>query len=156
MLRRRRTVRTLVLGGISSALLGCGALVGLGTAAAPRDEPDLTPLLPLGQTNVNDRWVDTVAIPGRTLFRFDTVIKNIGYGAFEVYRSGSGVTYQRIWSGGDPSGTGTAKSFPGGAPSYEDVPLASGAPGQPNALRYSPAFGHEYHTPVDHQVGLAR
>ena len=68
---------------MTSALVGCGALVGFGTAAAPSDEPDPKPRLPLGQTNVNDRWVDTQAIPGRTLFRFDTVIMNVGYGAFE-------------------------------------------------------------------------
>src|SRR5680860_355134 len=120
MLCRRRTVRTLVLGGMTSALLGCGALVGLGTAAAPADKPDLTPRLPLGQTNVNDRWVDTQAIPGRTLFRFDTVIMNVGYGAFEVYRDAGGSTYQRIWQGGDPLTEGTPKAFPSGAPPSED------------------------------------
>lgn len=144
MLRRRRTVRTLVLGGISSALVGCGALVGLGSAAAPADLPDLTSLLPVGQTNPNDRWIDTQQLPGRTLFRFDTVIKNIGFGAFEVYRAGDGTTYQRIWSGGDPLRAGTPKSFPVGAPPAEDVPLAGGAAGGPNALRYSAATGHDH------------
>ena len=40
--------------------------------------------------------------------------------------------------------TGTPKSFPVNAPAYEDVPITSGAAGGPNALRYSPAFGHEH------------
>jgi hypothetical protein len=127
-----------------AALAGCGALVGLGAAAAPADTPDLAPLLPTGLSNVNDRWVDTRQIPGRTLYRFDTVILNVGGGAFEVYRDAAGTTYQRIWNGGDPGGIGSPKSFPSGAPGAEDRPLGSGGAGQPNALRYSSAYGHDH------------
>lgn len=141
---RTHAIRRTALGGMAAALIGFGALVGLGTAAAPADTPDLTPLLPTGLSNVNDRWIDTRQIPGRTLFRFDTVILNVGGGAFEVYRGPGGTTYQRIWNGGDPGGVGSPKSFPGGAPGAEDRALASGAPGQPNALRYSTATGHDH------------
>ncbi len=141
---RRRDIRRTVLGGMAAAVVGCAALVGLGAAAAPADEPNLQPLLPTGQSNVNDRWVDTRVAPGRTLYRFDTVILNAGSGAFEVYRDASGTTFQRIWKGGDPGGDGTTKSFPAGAPEFQDIPVASGGNGQPNTLRYSPAYGHEH------------
>jgi hypothetical protein len=144
MRRRARSVRASVLGGIATALTGSAVLVGLGAGAAPSDLPDLVPQLPLGQTNVNDRWVDTHEIRGRTLFRFDTVINNFGSGAFEVYRDAAGTTYQRVWSGGDPLATGTPKAFPAGAPPAEDIPLAGGGIGQPNAMRYSDAFGHKH------------
>lgn len=141
---RAHAIRRTVLGGMAAAIVGCAALVGLGAAAAPADEPNLQPLLPTGQSNVNDRWVDTRVARGRTLYRFDTVILNAGSGAFEVHRDASGTTYQRIWSGGDPGGEGTPKSFPAGAPGFQDIPIASGGNGQPNALRYSPAYGHEH------------
>ncbi len=129
---------------MAAAIAGCGVLVGLGAAAAPADRPNLQPLLPVGQSNVNDRWVDTRVAPGRTLYRFDTVILNAGSGAFEVYRDASGTTFQRIWNGGDPGGEGTPKSFPAGAPGFQDIPIASGGNGQQNALRYSAAYGHEH------------
>jgi hypothetical protein len=141
---RPHAIRRTALGGMAAALIGCGVLVGLGTAAAPADTPDLAPLLPAGLSNVNDRWVDTQQLPGRTLYRFDTVILNVGGGAFEVYRDAAGTTYQRIWNGGDPGGIGSPKSFPGGAPGFEDRPLGSGGAGQPNALRYSSAYGHDH------------
>ncbi|MGE0028427.1 MAG: lysyl oxidase family protein [Thermoleophilia bacterium] len=114
----------------------------MGTAASIDDEPDLTPLLPVTGAP-NTRWVDTRAIPGRVLYRFDTVILNQGAGAFEVYRDARGTTFQRVWGGGEPPGTGGPKSFPGGG-SPEDRAIAAGGPGQDNALRYSPAYGHEH------------
>jgi Lysyl oxidase/Bacterial Ig domain len=141
---RPRAIRRTVLGAMAAAVVGCGLLVGLGSAAAPADEPNLQPLLPTNLSNANDRWVDTKEVPGRTLFRFDTVILNAGSGAFEVYRDASGNTYQRVWNGGDPGGDGTTKSFPAGAPGFQDLPIAQGADGQANELRYSAAYGHDH------------
>jgi hypothetical protein len=122
---------------------GLGALVAAGTGAPSSDLPDLTAQLPDARTgSPNARWVDTLEIPGRTLFRFDSVIHNEGPGVFEVTRVG-GTTYQRTWGGGLPPGVGTAKTVPsGGSPALRA--LASGGAGQPNALQYSYATGHHH------------
>jgi len=121
------------------ALLGCGALVTGGMAAGGSDPPDLTTLLP-DDPRHNTRWVDTVAIPGRTLYRFDTVILN-GGGAFEVYRDNAGTTYQRIWPGGaPPEGSVPPKSLPPDVSGDEDYVIA--APDRADSLRYSDAYGH--------------
>jgi hypothetical protein len=127
---------------MAAALLGAGALTAIGMAAAPDDKPDLVPRLPTtGKPNM--RWVDTHAVGGRVLYRFDTVIMNQGTGAFEVYRDGAGTTHQRIWDGGAPPPGGDAKHFPAGG-AYEDVTIPDGAPGGANALRYSDAYGHKH------------
>jgi hypothetical protein len=112
---------------------GIGALVAAGAGAAqPDDRPDLTPQLPDTRTgSPNARWVDTLEMPGRTLFRFDSVIYNNGPGVLEVRRT-SGITYQRTYTGGLP-----------GAPD-DDRELVLGRPGEQNALRYSAAFGHNH------------
>jgi hypothetical protein len=139
-----RRIRRVVLGSLVAAGAGLGALVAAGVAAPANDLPDLTALLPAERPgSPNARWVDTVEIPGRTLFRFDTVILNEGAGAFEVFRDPAGSTYQRTWSGGVPGGAGNSKAFPAGT-SSGDRPIALGGPGQANALRYSPAIGHEH------------
>ena len=93
-----------VLGGLGIGLAGLGLLVGIGFSAPSTDAPDLTAELPtarVGQPNA--RWIDTVEVPGKVLYRFDTVIFNQG-GALDVRRSSeSGATCQTIWSGGVPT-----------------------------------------------------
>ncbi|HET6692060.1 MAG TPA: lysyl oxidase family protein [Miltoncostaeaceae bacterium] len=126
---------------MAAALLGAGALATIGMAAGSGDEPDLVPMLPTtGKPNM--RWVDSQAIPGRVLYRFDTVILNKG-GAFEVYRDDGGTTHQRVWDGGAPPAGGDAKDFPAGG-SYDDYAIRDGGPDGGNALRYSDAYGHKH------------
>ncbi|MGE0027228.1 MAG: lysyl oxidase family protein [Thermoleophilia bacterium] len=137
-------IRGVVLGSLVVAGAGLGTLVAAGIAAPASDLPDLTALLPAERPGSrNARWVDTVEIPGRTLFRFDSVILNEGSGALEVYRDPAGTTFQRTWSGGAPAAAGTSKTFPAGT-SSGDRPITLGGAGQPNALRYSAAVGHEH------------
>ncbi len=128
-----RRIRAAVLGSLVLSAAGLGALVAAGAGAAPtQDLPDLTAMLPEDRSDTpNARWIDTVAISGRTLFRFDSVIFNNGPGAIEVTRTG-GTTYQRTYSGGLPGATAT------------DRALTLGGPGQQNALRYSAALGHDH------------
>src|SRR4051812_39339643 len=93
-----RRVRVAVLGSFVMSAAGLGALAAVGFGADPVDRPDLTAYLPAdGPDNPNARWIDTLEIPGRTLFRFDSVIKNDGAGAFEVARV-NGATFQRTWN----------------------------------------------------------
>ncbi len=128
-----RRIRAAVLGSLLLSTAGLGALVAAGAGAAPnQDLPDLTAQLPDDRSDTpNARWIDTVEIPGRTLFRFDSVIFNSGTGAMEVARIG-GTTFQRTYSGGIPGGAATNRQ------------LALGATGQQNALRYSAATGHNH------------
>jgi hypothetical protein len=136
-------IRRVVLGSLVVSGAGLGALVAAGIGAPAGDLPDLAALLPDREGTPVARWVDTQEIPGRTLYRFDSVILNQGPGALEVYRSPAGTTFQRTWSGGVPGGAGTAKTFPPGT-SSGDRPIALGGAGQQNALRYSAAAGHEH------------
>jgi hypothetical protein len=137
-------IRRVVLGSLLLAGAGLGTLVAAGVAAPSGDLPDLTALLPAARPgSPNARWVDTTEVPGRTLYRFDSVILNQGPGALEVFRDPAGTTFQRTWSGGKPGGAGTSKTFPPGTGSG-DRPIALGGAGQPNALRYSAAVGHEH------------
>lgn len=128
-----------VLAGLGVGLLGLGALVGVGFSYQQSDLPDLEPLLPTNHSNPNDRWVDTSepTAPGKTLYRFDTVIANVGTGAWAVSRADSTSvgqpTNQIVFSGGNPGGAETA------------VKVADY--GTANAIRYSPAAGHNhFHT----------
>lgn len=140
-------MRKAVLAGLAVATAGTAAIATGGLGAAPADLPDLKPLFPAPSAKANTRWVDATVQPGHLLYRFDSVIMNVGTGAFEVYRGADGATYQRVWAGGDPGEGGSSKAFPATAPAFEDVPIAGGAPGGPNALRYSAAFGHDhFHT----------
>ncbi len=137
-------IRRVVLGSFVVAGAGLGTLVAAGFGAPSGDLPDLTALLPAERPgSPNARWVDTREVPGRTLYRFDTVILNQGPGALEVYRDAAGTTFQRTWSGGVPGGAGNSKTFPAGT-SSGDRPIPFGGAGQQNALRYSAAVGHEH------------
>ncbi len=128
-----RRIRAAVLGSLVLSTAGIGALVAAGAGATPAsDLPDLTAMLPDDRSDTpNARWIDTIAIPGRTLFRFDSVIWNNGPGAMEVARV-SGTTFQRTYEGGLPGGTATNRK------------LDRGGPGEQNALRYSAALGHDH------------
>jgi hypothetical protein len=141
---RPSRIRRGVLGSLLAAAAGLGGLVAAGAAAPAGDLPDLTAMLPGERAgSPNARWVDTSEVPGRTLYRFDTVIMNRGAGALEVFRDPAGATFQRTWSGGVPGGAATSKSFPPGT-SSGDRAIPLGGPGQQNALRYSAAVGHEH------------
>ena len=127
-----------VLSGLGLGLAGLGLLVGVGASVDSSDLPDLVPSLPTNHSNVNDRWIDTseATAPGRTLYRFDTVIENVGTGAWVVRRAGtSSPTNQIIFSGGAPGGAETTNKV--------------GDPGTANAIKYSAAAGHNhFHTQI--------
>lgn len=92
-----------VLGGLGIGLLGFGAIVAVGFSAGPSDQPDLEALLPV--IRPTSRFTDTVQVPGKVLYRFDSVILNEG-GALDVSRtSSSSPTVQTIFDGGDPNST---------------------------------------------------
>ena len=128
-----------VLSGFGIALAGLGLLVAGGFSAPSSDKPDLQPLLPTNHSNPNDRWVNysEPTAPGRVLYRFDTVIENVGTGAWAVSRADSTSqpqpTNQIIFAGGNPGGAQTT--------------VRVGDYGTANAIRYSPAAGHNhFHT----------
>lgn len=74
-----------------------------GADALAADEPDLVIRLP--ETPSADQiapvYVDRFEVPGRVLYRFDSVIHNQG-GTLDVFRDGARPATQAIWSGGRP------------------------------------------------------
>ena len=68
---------------------------------------DLVPLLPTsvpkGVVNVAPVYMDTYTRPGHVLYRFDTVIKNLG-GTMDLFMQGGGA-WQGVWTGGVPTTT---------------------------------------------------
>ena len=107
------------------------------------DAPDLIPIMPEVTAlnhNVPALFVDTVEIPGLTLYRFDAVLANVG-GAFDLYcQSCSGpvqTLWQAIWPGGRPPGPQSGFTAPVGT---TDTNLsARGA-----TMLYAPASGHNH------------
>lgn len=83
-------------------------------ASAEPVKPDLVALLPtaVDATQVAPEYVDAFAVPGRLVYRFDSVIWNQG-GLLELYRDSSGEVMQVVWPGGTP----TAPPDPNSPPS---------------------------------------
>lgn len=124
-----------VLGGLGVGLAGLALIVGVGFSAPPTSEPDLVTQLPIARDGQpNARWIDTVEVPGKVLFRFDTVIFNQG-GALDVSRtSANGPTCQTVWPGGVPT-----NNLGQAGPCTKDL-LA-------NKIAYSSVKGHNhFHT----------
>ena len=61
-----------------AVVLGGGVLAGSAIANAPQSEPDLVALLPTTTGHVAPIYVDTHTVPGKELYRFSAVIKNLG------------------------------------------------------------------------------
>jgi hypothetical protein len=144
---RPASTRTGVLAALGIGLAGLGLMVSAGVSVDSSDLPDLEPLLPKNHSNVNDRWIDTVQVSGRTLFRFDTVILNTGTGAFEVLRDGAGSpTQQYVWENKVPPGVVTPSTPPPATGSSGERRLVASA-GSPQAIAYSSLIGHNhFHT----------
>lgn len=106
--------------------LTLGAFLASGTAGpAPSlalpTEPDLVPELHAApyEGQVAPIYVDRFEQPGRILYRFDAVLRNIG-GTLDLYRdTASGTAMQAVWSGGEPS----EQPDPNSAPSSPDADL---------------------------------
>jgi hypothetical protein len=137
---------------IYMAVLAALVVPGLASAATTNaDKPDLYPNLPVAPYphQVAPVFVDTFAIPGHVLYRFDTQIVNKG-GTLDLYRAPNGDAMQAIWPGGvptqlytDPS-TGAKYVDPSSAPTdpnatYEDLSVMNGA-----SFIYSAAPGHNH------------
>jgi hypothetical protein len=136
--RRRSRPALLLFLGASAA--GAAALAGIGLAATGPVLPDLTIELPTGQSvGAPSVFLDPVEQPGRLLYRFDSVIRNSGQGAFEVLRNGSGPVQQVIYgNGGRPAGKPSATSNTTDPNEASRVTL-------PNAtITYSSAPGHNH------------
>ena len=109
-------------------------MVGVGLSVGPANQPDLVPLLPT--SSPNGRWADSVEVPGRVLYRFDTVIYNQGGGALDVYRGANDpTTFQKIWPSGTPENA------------LSEVPTGGINLGAAGQIRYSSVTGHNhFHT----------
>jgi hypothetical protein len=86
---------------------GIGALLCTPAGAPAADEPDLVPELRqdpyAGQ--VAPVYVDAFEEPGRLLYRFDAILRNVG-GTLDLYRdAGTGRAMQAVWASGEPSQT---------------------------------------------------
>ena len=103
------------------------ALAALAASAGPAhalpDEPDLVIRLP-GQPTSGEAapvFVDAFELPGKLLYRFNTVIANQG-GTLDLFRGPDGGVQQAVWPGGVPS----VKPRPDVTPSGPEVRNRSG------------------------------
>jgi hypothetical protein len=84
-------------------MLGSAVLAGQAIATPPQSEPDLVPLLPTTTGHIAPIYVDTHTVPGEELYRFSSVIKNLG-GAMDLYMDkNTGAAMQVIWPSGNPA-----------------------------------------------------
>jgi hypothetical protein len=134
---RRRSLRAWILGTLSASILGCALLVGAGLAAPTTSDPDLSGFFPSGNGLTANAFVDAVSQPGKTLYRFDTVIQNSPTaGVLDLYKpSGANTAFQAIWSTGLPPTTPIGRT---------DVPSGSTLRDTGSSFSYSPASGHNH------------
>jgi hypothetical protein len=108
------------------AVLGAFVLAPGFTTSGDSDKPDLVALLPtaVDATQVAPEYVDAYAVPGRLVYRFDSVIWNQG-GLLELYRdSASDEVMQVVWPGGTP----TAPPDPNSPPSDASAQVENRSP----------------------------
>jgi hypothetical protein len=126
-------------------VLGGLVLVGSAFAVAASTKPDLLPELPakrpagLGKS-VAPIYVDAYTIPGKLLYRFDTVIRNRG-GTMDLYMQ-NGNAYQVIWKNGHPPGPVSPNHAPSPGPNIISIENRSAQAGA--FFVYSPATGHKH------------
>jgi hypothetical protein len=131
-----RRLRTIVLAALGSCLAASALLVTAGVGAGNPDAPDLTGYFPPGNGLTVNAFVDAKTAPGKTLYRFDTVIQNApNAGVLDLYKAaGSRAASQKVWSGGTP---------PSAPIGRDDIP-----PGPLRAVgadfAYSSATGHNH------------
>ncbi len=131
-----RRLRTLVLSALGACLAASALLVTGGLAAGNPDAPDLTGYFPSGNGLTVNAFVDAKTAPGKTLYRFDTVILNSSSaGVLDLYKpAGTLAASQKIWPGGRPPSAPIGRN---------DVP-----PGLLRAVganfTYSSATGHNH------------
>jgi lysyl oxidase/Big-like domain-containing protein len=138
-------IATLVLAlGGGGSLLGAGTGLGLSGAVYP----DLTPELPTSQPV--PAYMDTVTVPGKALYRFDSVIRNQG-GALDLYGTGwqpnggdprMGAIRQVIWRGGTPDVAPDPSAPPPAGDANADVEDIGAGRGA--SFLYSYAAGHNH------------
>ena len=121
-----------------AVVLGGGVLAGSAVANAPQSEPDLVALLPTTTGHIAPIYVDTHTVPGKELYRFSAVIKNLG-GAMDLYKDPStGAAMQVIWPGGDPTSMPDPNIVPSGG-EVHNLTQANGA-----YFIFNPSQGHNH------------
>ena len=143
---RRLVARIRSFGAIAVVIvLGGLVLVGSAFAVAGSTKPDLVPELPakrpagLGKS-VAPIYVDAYTMPGKLLYRFDTVIRNQG-GTMDLYMQ-NGNAYQVIWKNGHPPGPVSPNHAPSPGPNIISIENRSAQAGA--FFVYSPATGHKH------------
>ncbi len=129
----------LLAAGIVIALLLSSAVpVGSGSVG---DKPDLVPLLPTAVSSgqMTPVFVDGFQLPGRLLYRFDSVLENRG-GVLDLFRDPvTGHALQAIWAGGTPSSQPDPNVAPSGPAVMIEDRAAAGA-----SFAYSTRPGHQH------------
>ena len=131
---RRLVARIRGFGAIAVVIvLGGLVLVGSAFAVAASTKPDLVPELPakrpagLGKS-VAPIYVDAYTMPGKLLYRFDTVIRNQG-GTMDLYMQ-NGNAYQVIWKNGHPPGPVSPNHAPSPGPNIISIENRSAQAGR--------------------------
>jgi len=115
-------------------------LVGSAFAVAGSSKPDMVALLPTDTGHIAPIYVDTYTRPGKVLYRFSAVLKNLG-GAMDLYMDpSSGAAMQVLWPNGNP----TVKPDPNKVPNAPGIVKENRSQQVGAFFIFNPSQGHNH------------
>ena len=121
-------------------VVASGVLVGSAFAVAGSSKPDMVALLPTDTGHIAPIYVDTYTRPGKVLYRFSAVLKNLG-GAMDLYMDpSSGAAMQVLWPNGNP----TVKPDPNKVPNAPGIVKENRSQQVGAFFIFNPSQGHNH------------
>ena len=121
-------------------VVASGVLVGSAFAVAGSSKPDMVALLPTDTGHIAPIYVDTYTRPGKVLYRFSAVLKNLG-GAMDLYMDpNSGAAMQVLWPNGNP----TVKPDPNKVPNAAGIVKENRSQEVGAFFIFNPSQGHNH------------
>ena len=121
-------------------VVASGVLVGSAFAVAGSSKPDMVALLPTDTGHIAPIYVDTYTRPGKVLYRFSAVLKNLG-GAMDLYMDpNSGAAMQVLWPNGNP----TVKPDPNKVPNAAGIVKENRSQQVGAFFIFNPSQGHNH------------
>jgi len=132
------------VGGIGTVavtlVVASGVLVGSALAVGNSSKPDMVALLPTNTGHIAPVYVDTYTRPGKVLYRFSAVLKNLG-GAMDLYMNPStGAAMQVLWPNGNP----TVKPDPNKVPNAPNIVVENRSQQVGAYFIFNPSQGHNH------------
>jgi hypothetical protein len=132
------------VGGIGTVVVtlavASGVLVGSALAVTNSSKPDMVALLPTDTGHIAPTYTDTYTRPGKVLYRFSAVLKNLG-GAMDLYMDpNTGAAMQVLWPNGNP----TVKPDPNKVPTAAGIVKENRSQQVGAFFIFNPSQGHNH------------